>query len=63
MTPQMERRITMVCDNYQKAENHTEKATHRIGVGAGEKYRVCQTCYDAIIADAIAGKVRIWDCN
>lgn len=53
----------MDCDNYQKAENHEEQATHRIGVGAGSKWRVCEACYDAIIEDAIAGTVQIWDCN
>ncbi len=51
----------MNCDNYE-AQAHEAQATHRIGVDDG-KARVCEACYDAIIADAIAGKIRIWDCN
>jgi hypothetical protein len=51
----------MKCDNYE-TQTHEEKATHRIGVDSS-KARVCEACYDAIIADAIAGKVIVWDCN
>ena len=51
----------MKCDNYE-AQTHEAQATHRIGVDSG-KARVCEACYNAIIEDAIAGKVRIWDCN
>ena len=51
----------MNCDNYE-AQAHEAQATHRIGVDSG-KARVCEACYNAIIEDAIAGKVRIWDCN
>ena len=57
-----ERKVeSMNCDNYE-AQKHEAQATHRIGVGS-EKWRVCEECYDAIIADAMAGKVGIWDCN
>ena len=53
----------MDCDNYQKAKDHDEvPATHRIGVDS-QKWRVCEACYDAIVEDAIAGEVQIWDCN
>lgn len=52
----------MVCDGWNKDIDHEPQATHRIGVGS-EKWRVCEECYDAIIADAMAGKVGIWDCN
>ena len=53
----------MKCDNWDQPESHDAKATHKIGVGGGYKLRVCEACYDAIIADAVAGKVDIWDCN
>ena len=52
----------MVCDGWFQDLDHTPAATHRIGVGS-QKWRVCDECYDAIIADAAAGKVGIWDCN
>lgn len=54
----------MKCDSWTRELNDIceAEATHRIGVGS-QKWRVCEKCYDAIIADAIAGKVGIWDCN
>ncbi len=61
----MERRAQMdkmVCDGWNQDLDHTPAATHKIGVGS-QKWRVCEECYDAIIEDAAAGKVGIWDCN
>jgi hypothetical protein len=52
----------MVCDGWNQDLDHTPAATHKIGVGS-QKWRVCEECYDAIIEDAAAGKVGIWDCN
>ena len=52
----------MVCDGWNQDLDHTPEATHKIGVGS-QKWRVCEECYDAIIDDAAAGKVGIWDCN
>ena len=51
----------MNCENY-KTQKHEAKATHRIGVDS-RKARVCAACYDAIIAEAIKGKVVVWNCD
>lgn len=53
----------MECDNWVQEQGHTAKATHKIGVNGGEKWRVCEKCYEAIIAAAMAGTVSLWDCN
>lgn len=52
----------MKCNNWVQQDSHDEVATHRIGVDSN-KVRVCEACYNAIIAAAIAGEVQVWDCN
>lgn len=52
----------ILCDGWNTDIEHAPVATHRIGVD-GEKWRVCEDCYDRIIADAEKGLVVLWDCN